>query len=1144
VNPSAAFIRRPVATTLLTIGLALAGAFAYSKLPVAPLPQVDFPTISVFATMPGASPETMAATVATPLERHLGIIADVSEMTSSSTVGTTRITLQFNLDRNIDGAARDVEAAIQAARADLPTSLRQNPTYRKVNPADAPIAILAMTSDTLTRGQIYDAASTVMQQALSQVDGIGQVVIGGSSLPAVRVELNPQALFKYAIGLEDVRAALASANAHSPKGAIEAGGQRWQIYTNDQANHAADYRPLIIAWRNGAPVRLVDVGTIEDSVENVRNQGLANGKPAVVVILYRQPGANIIATIDRVRALLPQLRASIAPAIEVRMMLDRTTTIRASLHDVERALVIATALVILVVFLFLRSARATLVPSVAVPVSLVGTFGAMYLLGYSLDNLSLMALTVSTGFVVDDAIVVLENVTRHIEAGMTRTEAALLGAREVGFTVVSMSLSLIAVFVPILLMGGLVGRVFREFAMTLSVAILISLAISLTTTPMMCAHLLRGPQAHRRGRFDRGGERVFAALVRLYDRSLHRALAMPGLVMLSLAMTIALAVHLYMVIPKGFFPAQDTGRMIGYIQADQSISFQEMKEKLARLVGIVGRDPAVATVVGFTGGGQTNSGFVFSALKPLSQRDGSVLQVIGRLRPRLGRVAGARLFLQPVGDIWVGGRPSAAQYQYTLEGDDAEEVYRWAPRLEAALSRVPGLTEVNLDQQQGGLEVDLAIDRATAARFGLNVAEINNTLYDAFGQRQVSVIYAAQNQYHVVMEAAPQYWQHPETLDDIWISTSGGTVSGTKATNALAGTVSATATGNNAAGTRVNNAATKPIANAAIAAPNGAPTASPAARAPTNNAVIGAAASQSAGAIALDVARNQANNALANTGRGPTSTGAPVSTAAETMVPLSAVARFRPGNAPLAVNHQGLSVAATVSFNLAPGVSLGQAQQRIGAAIAGLGLPEGLHPSFQGTAKVFAKSLANEPLLIAAALLAVYIVLGVLYESTIHPLTILSTLPSAGVGAVLALMLTGTEFSIIALIGLILLIGIVKKNAIMMIDFALDAERSRGLGSREAIHEACLKRLRPILMTTLAAMLGALPLAIGFGEGAELRRPLGIAIVGGLVFSQVLTLYTTPVIYLYLDRFRLWAQRHRRDAGRRLAAGQLAEPGE
>jgi multidrug efflux pump len=1103
MNPSAPFIRRPVATTLLTIGIALAGFFAYLQLPVAPLPQVDFPTISVFATMPGASPDTMAATVATPLERHLGIIADVSEMTSQSTVGTTRITLQFGLNRNIDGAARDVQAAINAARADLPTSLRQNPTYRKVNPADAPVAILAMTSDTLTRGQIYDAASTVMQQALSQIDGIGQVVIGGASLPAVRVELNPLALFKYGIGLEDVRAALASANAHSPKGALEDGDRRFQIYTNDQANRAADYRPLVIAYRDSAPVRLTDVGEVRDSVENVRNQGLSNGKPAVLVFLYRQPGANIIETVDRVKAVLPQLEASIPSAINVDLTMDRTTTIKSSLHDVQRTLLIAISLVILVVFLFLRNLRATLIPTVAVPVSLIGTFGAMYLLGYSLDNLSLMALTISTGFVVDDAIVVLENVTRHIESGMTRMQAALQGAGEVGFTVLSMSVSLIAVFVPILLMGGIVGRLFREFAMTLSVAIMISLVVSLTTTPMMCAYLLADQRHGTHGRLYRVGERFFEAMLTLYERTLRRALQWPALVMLSLLATLGFAIYLFMIVPKGFIPQQDNGLLIGGIQADQSISFQLMQEKLTQFVDVLRQEPAIQTVNGFTGGGQTNSGFVFVVLKPLSERGVSAQQVMGRLRPKLNQVAGARLFLQPAQDIRMGGRANNAQYQYTLQADNTEEIYDWAPKVEAALQQLPQVTDVNLDQQQKGLETDLVIDRATAARLGLTVSQIDNTLYDAFGQRQVSTIYATQNQYHVVMEVAPEFWQSPETLNQIYVSTSGGAVSGTQATQPLAGTVVGKAP-------------------------------------PAKSSTAAAGAAQIAG----NPARNAANNALANTGRSNTSTGAAVSTFHETMVPLSAFAHFGPGNTPLAVNHQNLFVASTISFNLAPDVSLSQATAAIEDQMRLLGVPASIHGSFQGTARVFQQSLANEPYLIAAAVLAVYIVLGVLYESYVHPITILSTLPSAGAGAVLAMIVTNTEFSIMALIGVILLIGIVKKNAIMMIDFALDAERSLGLSSYEAIYQACLKRFRPIMMTTMAAMLGAVPLAIGYGEGAELRRPLGISIVGGLIVSQLLTLYTTPVIYLYLDRFRLWAQQHWRVRHPRLHGGQIPAPGE
>jgi multidrug efflux pump len=1080
---STPFIRRPVATTLLTFGIAAAGAVAFFHLPVSPLPQVDFPTISVRAQLPGASPEIMATSVATPLERHLGQIANVSEMTSSSSVGSTRINLQFGLDRDINGAARDVQAAINAARADLPASLRSNPTYRKVNPADAPILILALTSDTMQQGELYDAATTVLAQKLSQVEGIGEVTVGGSSLPAVRVELNPQALSKYGIGLEDVRAALASANAHSPKGAIEVKDRRYQIYDNDQASRADEYKSLIVAYRNGSPVHLADVGEVIDSVENLRNAGLANGKPSVLVILYRQPGANIIDAVDRVRSLLPDLQASISPAIDITVAVDRSTTIRASLSDVERTLMIAIGLVILVVFAFLRSPRATLIPTVAVPVSLVGTFGAMYLLGYSLDNLSLMALTVATGFVVDDAIVVLENISRHIEAGMSRVQAAIQGAAEVGFTVLSMSTSLIAVFIPILLMGGIIGRMFREFAVTLSVAILVSLAVSLATTPMMCASLLRTPSRERHGRLYDASERLFAAALRGYEHTLGFALRHPRAILLVFFVTIGLNFYLFTAIPKGFFPQQDTGRLTGNIQADQSISFQLMRQKLVQFISIIQKDPAIDTVVGFTGGGQTNSGFVFASLKPLSERGISADQVIARLRRELAQVPGATLFLQAVQDIRVGGRQANAQYQYTLHADNLAELYEWSPKILAALQGTPQLVDVNSDQQNKGLETDLVIDRDTAARLGLSASQIDNALYDAFGQRQVSTIYNPRNQYHVIMEVAPRFWQSPDSLKDVYVSTSGGSVGGVQATNAVAGTVR-------------SRAQTPAIAT-----------------------------------VAADAARNQALNAIGNTGRGAVSTGAAVSTSQERMVPLSAFTHFGPGNTPLAVSHDGLFVATTISFNLAPGVSLSDAVSAVTAAMNRIGVPTSIHGSFQGTARAFQQSLANEPYLILAALIAVYVVLGILYESFVHPLTILSTLPSAGIGAVLALMMFRTEFSIMALIGVILLIGIVKKNAIMMIDFALDAERSRGLSSQQAIYEACVLRFRPIMMTTMAAMLGAIPLAIGFGEGGEIRRPLGISIVGGLIVSQMLTLYTTPVIYLYLDRFRLWCR-----GGRSVAA--------
>ncbi len=1081
MTPSAVFISRPVATILLTLGLALSGVFAFGLLPVAPLPQVDFPTISVQAPLPGASPETVATSVAGPLERHLGQIADLTEMTSQSSLGNVRIMLQFGLDRNIDGAARDVEAAINAARADLPSNLKSNPTYHKINPADAPILIIALTSKTKTMGQLYDMAATVLQQKLSQIEGIGEVDLGGSSLPAVRIELTPGALFKYGIGLEDVRAGLASANANSPKGAIEDGGRRFQVYTNDQANRASDYAPLVVAYRNHAAVRLTDIATITDSVENLRNQGLANGQPSVLVQLFRQPGANIIAAVDRVKAALPQLETTIPGDVTLTLAADRTTTIRSSLADTERTFMISVLLVIGVVFIFLRNPRATLIPIVAVPISIIGTFGAMYLLGYSLDNLSLMALIVATGFVVDDAIVVLENVSRHLEQGMPRMEAALRGSREVTFTVLSMSLSLIAVFLPILLMGGIVGRLFREFAVTLSVAIFISLLVSLSTTPMMCSRLLKVTPHSRPGWILRGSESAFNWLLLRYDRSLGSALCHPRITLVALLVTIGLNGYLYVTIPKGFFPQQDTGRLMGSIQGDQSISFQLMRQKLSQFLAIVGTDPAVASVVGFTGGQQTNSGFVFVTLKPTAARHVSADAVIARLRHKLNGVAGARLFLQSVQDIRVGGRPGAAQYQYTLQGETTAELYHWGPILTDALQHDPTLADVSSDLQQTGLETDLTIDRATAARLGVTPSTIDNTLYDAFGQRQVSTIYNPLNQYHVVMEVAPQYWQSPDTLRNLYVSTSGQQASGTRSSGFAAGTIGLVSPGSGSA--------------SGIAA------------------------------VAADSARNQALNGIASSGKSAASSGTAVSTRVETMVPLAAFMRFAPGNSPLGVNHQGQFVAATISFNLAPGKSLSDATLAIARAGNLIGLPASIHGGFAGTAQAFAQSLSTEPVLILAAILAVYIVLGILYESYIHPMTILSTLPSAGVGALIALSICGMEFTIIAMIGIILLVGIVKKNAIMMIDFAIDAQRSRGLSSNDAIREACRLRFRPIMMTTAAALFGALPMAFGSGDGAELRQPLGVSIVGGLIVSQALTLYTTPVVYLYLDRFGIWARR-------------------
>jgi multidrug efflux pump len=1110
---SAPFVRRPVATTLLTIGLALAGGVAFFLLPVAPLPSVDMPTIVVSASLPGASPQTVATSVTTPLERHLGTIAGVTEMTSQSAVGSSSTVLQFDLSRNIDGAARDVEAAIQAARIDLPSSLRSNPTYRKLNPSDAPVMILALTSDTLTAGQIYDSASTIMQQKLLQVSGIGDVTIGGSSLPAVRVELNPRALFKYQLGLEDVRAALSAANANSPKGGVDFANQRYQIYVNDTAKRAVQYQTLIVGYRNNSAIRLQDVATVTDGVENIRNLGLADGKPAVLLVLHRQPGANVIDVVDRIRALIPELQASIPASIRIIQTNDRTETIRASLRDVERTLMIAIVLVVLVVFATLRNARAALVPSVAVPLSLIGTFGAMYLLGFSLDNLSLMALTVATGFVVDDAIVVLENISRHVEQGMPRVQAALLGVREVGFTVLAMSLSLIAVFLPILLMGGIVGRTFREFALTLAVAILISMVVSLTTTPMMCAHVLRR-DAGNQSRFMRALERGFDAMRDFYGRTLRVALDYPRTVMIVLAITVALNVYLYTIIPKGFFPQQDTGTLTGNLRADQSISFQAMAQKLRSVMAIVQADPAVKDVVGFTGGGgggpggATNTANIFVGLKPLSERNANSDRVIARLRVKLANITGVRLFLQAIQDIRAGGRQSNSQYQYTILSDNLAELNLWTPRITEALKTVPQLLDVNSDRQDNGLDVALNIDRDTAARLGVSLSEIDNTLYDAFGQRQVSTIYNDMNQYHVVMEVDPSFWQSPETLKEVWVSTSGGSVSGAQST---AGAASAFAA-----------AATPSIASTTSSRTTSSST--------TSSSASGASGSQAPASAAQNLALNQ----LTNSGRGSASTGASIATAVETSVPLAAFSSYGPKTTPLAINHQGPFVATTFSFNLPEAESLGTGIAAIQRTMQIIHVPISVHGSFSGTAKVFQQSLANEPWLILAAVVAVYVVLGILYESYVHPITILSTLPSAGVGAVIALLLFGSEFSLIALIGVILLIGIVKKNAIMMIDVALEHERQRNVDARTAIYDACLLRFRPIMMTTFAALLGAVPLAVTTGSGAELRQPLGISIVGGLIFSQVLTLYTTPVVYIYLDRFRLWLRslsRHRGGAG-------------
>ena len=1192
MNLSAPFIRRPVATTLLTIAMAAAGAIAYFLLPVAPLPNVDIPTVMVQASLPGASPETVATSVTTPLERRLGSIAGVTEMTSSSSVGSSRITLQFEMSRDVDAADRDVEAAIQAARVDLPTTLRSNPSYRNFNPANAPVMILSLTSRTLTPGQIYDSASTIIEQKLLQIEGVGEVDIGGASLPAVRVDLNPRALFKYGIGLEDVRAALTAANANAPKGFLEDASQHYQVYVNDTSTDAAAYRPLIVAYRDNAPVRLEDIANVYDGVENIFNLGLADGQKSVMVIIHQQTGANIIDTVQRIDAVLPQIQASIPASIQISKHHDRTTTIRASLNDVEFTLLVSTLLVIFVVFIALRNPRAALIPAVAVPVALIGTFGVMYLLGFSLDNLSLMALTIATGFVVDDAIVMLENIARHIENGTPPFKAALLGAREVGFTVLSMSLSLIAVFLPILLMTGIIGRLLREFAITLSVAILLSLLLSLTTTPCMCAHVLGNVRAGANSFLDRFlglTERGFNAMRDFYAHTLRAALAHPKLVISLLGATVALNIYLFEVVPKGLFPQEDTGSIQGNLLADQDVSFEAMEKRLVQAVSIVDKDPGVANVVGFTNGGGGlgggNTANMFIDLKPLSARHGmNSQQVIARLRRELGKLTGARLFLQVVQDIHVGGRQSNAEYQYTLLGDDLEQLNLWAPKITEALRHVPELADVSSDQQNSGLDVRLNIDRATASRLGVNLSELDSTLYDAFGQRQVSTIYEDMNQYHVVMEVEPDFWRSPDTLRDVWISTSGGALSGTESTAAAVGDFSIAsppASGGvsprdtSSASTGANGAAAVPsapsstsggatlglsgvgagatqasasaaggaIAGAVISSDTGVtPAAQAAAQAAvqaqasfqartaaanaTGTASAGTAtvATASAAASSLDLAAQNAQlNALTSTRSGAASTGASLSTSAETMIPLSAFASYGPGTTPMQVQHQGPFVATTISFNLPLGVTLGEATQAIDRTMQQLHVPVGIQGSFAGTAQVYQQFLSNEVLLILAALGAVYIVLGILYESFIHPITILSTLPSAGIGAVLALMVFNTPFTLVALIGVFLLIGIVKKNAIIMIDVAISAERERGIDPRTAIFEACLLRFRPIMMTTFAALLGALPLAVTTGNGAELRQPLGIAIVGGLALSQILTLYTTPIVYLYLDRMRSWA---------------------
>jgi multidrug efflux pump len=1099
MNLSRPFVLRPIGTVLLTAGVALAGIGAFFVLPVAPLPQIELPVISVNASIPGASPATMASSVATPLERWLGTIPSVNEITSTSSTGATRISLQFDLGRSIDGAARDVQAAINAARVDLPATLRSNPTYRKVNPSAAPVMILALTSKTKTPGQIYDEASNILNQQLLQVQGVGDVQIGGGSLPAVRIELKPFALNQYGISTEDVRAAIQASNANRPKGMVQGADRRLQIYTQTPGLRASDYAPMVVAWRNGAAVRLRDVAEVADGVEDTHTLGLYNGERAVIVLIRRQPAANVIETVDSVRALLPSLAGELPADIELHVASDRTHSIRASLREVELTLIVAVILVVLVVSVFLRSVRATLVPAVATVTALLGTFGVMYLLGFSLDNLSLMALTVATGFVVDDAIVVLENTSRHIEAGMTRMRAALLGAREVGFTVVSISLSLVAVFIPLLFMGGLPGRLFREFAVTLSAAVLISLVLSLTTTPMMCAWILKpgGAARRRAGPIARMAERGYDWMLARYERSLDWALASRWLVMLILFVVIALNAYLFVAVPKSLFPQQDTGQLQGGLSADQSISTAAMGDKLRQVVDIIRRDPAVASVVGFIGGSRAGGGFMFVELKPVSERTEHGLAVIARLRPQLERVTGLRAFLSPVQDVRAGGRSANATYQYTLKAADSGDLDTWSRRLVDALKAHEELTDINSDAQENGVRTQVQVDSEAASRLGVRASAVDAALYDAFGQRQVATIYTDLNQYHVVMEWAPAYTQSPNALADVYVP-----------------------------GTSLVNSGGRVVAVESTAAEGSAATAVGPAR--------GGSAASSSAASAVSSPPVSPNPALRNASSGNVLANAPAN-----LVPLAAIARFVEQSNATSVNHQDTELATTISFNLAEKATLDDARRAITQAEADVGMPPSVRGEFAGTARLAQQSVGQQGLLIAAALIVIYIVLGVLYESLVHPVTVLSTLPSAGVGAVLALLLFRMEFTLIALIGVFLLIGIVKKNAILIIDFALEAERARGLAPLAAVREACLLRFRPILMTTLAAALGVLPLAIGFGEGAELRQPLGVAIIGGLIGSQLLTLLTTPVVYLLLDKLR------RRGADERhlsRAGGDTLEP--